>query len=126
MTAAFDRPLDILDDARLTPPPDLGSALEALPPAGALPDPHETWALIAPIHYGERKRRALQILEAHAAPALGRRQGRPVLLEDVQARGIVPGLPEWEYLLMGDATALIHRPAGEVAGSATGVGSPAS
>ena len=125
MTAQFDRLLDLLDEARLTPPPDLGSALEALPPAGALPDPHETWALIALIDYGERKRLALQILETHVAPALGRRQVRPVL-EDVQARGIVPGLPEWEYLPMGDAGALIHRPAGEVAGSATGVGSPAS
>ena len=101
MTAAFDRLLGLLDEAQFTPPPDLGSALEALPPAGALPDPHEAWALIALVDYGERKRRALQILEAHVAPALGRRQGRPVLLEDVQARGIVPGLPEWEYLLRG-------------------------
>jgi hypothetical protein len=75
---------------------------------------------------GRPGRESSEILEAHVAPALGRRQGRPVLLEDVQARGIVPGLPEWEYLLMGDAGALIHRPAGEVAGSATGVGLPAS
>ena len=74
---------------------------------------------------GRPGRVSSEILETHVAPALGRRQVRPVL-EDVQARGIVPGLPEWKYLLMGDAGALIHRPAGEVAGSATGVGSPAS
>src|SRR6516165_8919400 len=57
MTTAFDRPLGLLDEAQFTPPPDLGSALEGLPPAGALPDPHEAWALIALVDHGERKRR---------------------------------------------------------------------
>jgi hypothetical protein len=35
MTAPFDPLLDLLDEARLTPPLDLGSALEALPALSA-------------------------------------------------------------------------------------------
>src|SRR5205085_6508305 len=76
------------------------------PTVGAFPSPQVTWMLLGLLHYRLRKVWAWRTLRTR----LGLRR-RDALHSD--ARGIVPGLPDWRYVLMGWMSALFHRGTGE-------------
>jgi hypothetical protein len=105
--------MDVLAGDHHDLPSDLGKAIAALPEPGVLPSPWTIWTMITLVVYGQRKAWAHKVIEARVAHALARRRGQPVTVEDVRARGIVAGLPEWEFVLDRGVGFLVHRPTGE-------------
>ena len=104
-----------LDEAKRPPPGDLAAALGSLPEVGRLPSPWATWTLIGLVRH---RRRQLWVAEV-VADRLG---GDPAALAEAGAlahpldrpqRGLVPGLPEWEYFFHGIGCCLTHRITGE-------------
>jgi hypothetical protein len=108
------RLLNTLERADLAPPSDLRAAVEALPPAGAMPPPWDVWAFFAAVEYGRRQRRALGMLEGLVVPEVEARTGCHAPLEEIAARGHVPGHPEWEFEVEPGQATLSHRGDGEV------------
>ena len=74
LTAELNKLLDTLDAADFDPPHDLAAALDALPPVGTLPAPHDTWTLLALAHY---RAEALGVRAVHTllAPTWARDHG---------------------------------------------------
>jgi hypothetical protein len=105
--------MDILWEDPWDLPADLDSAIAALPGPGMLPLPWTTWTFIALGVYGERKSWAHGVVETRVAQAVARSRGQSAKLEDVGGRGIVPGLPAWEFVLDSGTGVLVHRPSGE-------------
>ena len=112
LTTELSNLFDALDAADFDPPHDLAAALDALPPAGTLPAPHDTWTLLALARYGARKLWAHRAIHTRLAPAWARRHGsRP--LEEATGRFILPGRPDWDAELDGNDSYLVHRTTGE-------------
>jgi hypothetical protein len=83
--------------------------------AHALPPLEITWTLIGLIHYRIRKDWAWNVFQTSLRDRV-QHLPEQVAIEDVltiSSKGIVPSLPEWEYLLDGDGSSLIHRGTGE-------------
>jgi hypothetical protein len=80
-----------------------------LPGPADMPSPWLTWALFAVCEYGRLQRWALGALEALVVPRLRARSGTPTHLEDLDARGFLPGLPEWEYDVEPGQATVAHR-----------------
>src|SRR3954469_9904956 len=105
--------MDIVGEDPWDLPADIRPAIAALPGPGMLPLPWTTWTVIALVDYGRRKSWAHEMIGARVAPDLARRRGQPIDVGSVGARGVVAGLPEWEFDLDGGTGVLIHRPTGE-------------
>ena len=113
MNTQFADLLRVLDEARFEPPDDLYGAMKALPKVTSLPLPWEAWALIVLVGYVERQRWAFDLLETRVLPVLARRHDHDMDLEYLEDKGIVPGLPEWEFELGFGVGTLVHRTTGE-------------
>jgi hypothetical protein len=97
-------------------PADLGGFLAAAATAGARPLPQHAWTLIGLLHYQDRKWWAWEAYQAHVRPLVrdGDAPGAAAAPDWACAgRGIVPGLPDWEFELDGNASFLAHRGTGE-------------
>src|SRR5262245_53036598 len=109
MKAEFQSLFEAIGEARHPEPLDLTAALQALPEAGKLPFPWETWTLIGLIRHRRRQLWVGNIITERLGGnllELGRMGafGHP----PVPQRGPVPGLPEWEYYFHGRGCCLTH------------------
>lgn len=111
----FPALFDAFTTAHQPTPADLQSALQALPPAGQLPSPWETWTLIGLVRHRHRQAWVLDIMTS-------RLQGNPANIAllgslghppDVPQSGPVPDLPEWKYYYHGRGCCLTHKVSGE-------------
>jgi hypothetical protein len=112
MSPLFVRLLGALSDLPGRPG-DLRSFIAAAPPPGALPPPYLAWPLLGLLRYLGRKRWAWGVIRQRLRaqlrrPAKKRRETITDVLASVQ-RGIIPGLPDWEYYLDGNDSHLTHR-----------------
>src|SRR4051812_3923281 len=103
MKTEFAALFQALGEAHRPPPGDLAVAVRALPDAGELPSPWDTWALVGLVRHRERQLWLGEVVAtrlngslpeiAHMG-ALGHPEGQP-------QSGLVPGLTEWEYYFHG-------------------------
>jgi hypothetical protein len=113
--AAFDLLCRALHQGPFPPPADLHAAIEALPAAGALPSPWETWTLIGLVRHRRRQLWVGEVITTRLNGSMDR-LGRMGALGQPQDRphgGTVPGLPVWEYYFHGKGCCLTHKITGE-------------
>jgi hypothetical protein len=113
MNSQFEALLNVVAQDPWDVPPDLRAALDAEPEAGRLPEPWTGWTVIALASYAGRKAWAQRLVDGRILPSLASRQGREVEPQDLVARGIVPGMPAWEFALDRGIGLLTHRLTGE-------------
>lgn len=92
----------------LTPPPDLASGLKSLPDIGALPSPWATWMLFALLHFVRLRTWAKEALQSRM-DLISKAHRRRKREQFDWARGVLPGLPDWEYCLFSTLEIVTHR-----------------
>src|SRR5262245_58737115 len=116
MDERFQRLFNALRTLERGRPGDLAAFVERLPAAGELPSPWETWTLIGLVRHRDRQNWVAEIIRTrlHGDPArlakFGALGGHP---EAVKPRGVVPGMPEWEYYFHGRGCCLTHKVNGD-------------
>src|SRR4051812_29391440 len=107
----YDLLLRAFGEAHRPPPADLPAAVRALPAAGELPPPWETWALIGLVRHRHRQLWVGEVVTTRLNGSLPEiaRMGALGHPEGLSQSGLVPGLPEWEYSFHGKGCCLTHR-----------------
>jgi hypothetical protein len=111
----IQRLLDALGEVRRPAPDNIPAFLNALPDAGLLPSPWETWTLIGFVRHRKRQYWVRDIIrnrlrgDSASLGAMGA-FGHP---DGVKQSGNVPGMPEWEYYFHGRGCCLTHKVTGE-------------
>jgi hypothetical protein len=107
----YERLWQALARAEQPEPDDLAGSIQALPVAGELPSPWESWALIALVRHRQRQLWLGEIVASRLGGNLHTigRMGAFGHPEGIPQQGLVPGMIEWEYYFHGCGCCLTHR-----------------